>query len=744
MAALAASVSLLPLTAAPALALQDQEASEGGREVITVTARRREESIQDVPVAVTAYSGEQLENTGAVDITAIAQTTPNVTLENTRATNTTLTAFIRGVGQQDPLVGFEQGVGIYLDDVYLNRPQGAVMDLYDVERIEVLRGPQGTLYGRNTIGGAVKYVTRRIDPDNPTASLRASVGSLNQLDLVATGSAPLTDTFRVSAAAGRFTRDGFGENLTTGEDNYNKDIFALRGSMEWEPSDNFFVRLSGDYIDDQSNTRNGYRTRGSLFSPSDATPLSGRYDTNGGVANFAPFPRSDFSGEGFQLYAEWQVNDRLTLKSITAQREDEFNSLIDFDSTPLPNFDAWVNYQNEQFSQEFQALFEGDGWNAVAGLYYLDADSSNAFDVFIFGGATSFTFGDSNTEAIALFAEATFDVTDRLHLTLGGRYTEDERNTTVTREVFAGQGSPFFGNTGAFSLTPPVIVDGEEVVPTFTGSRTDDAFTPRIILAYDATENVNVYGSYSQGFKGGLFDPRGNFSTPEIREGVAPEFVDSYEVGVKGVFADGRILANFAAFYAEYTDVQIPGSVIVSGPGGTTSFQGTLTNAGAAEFRGAELEATVFVTDELTALLGLGVIDGEYTEFIQNGVNIASTATIQNTPDVTSSVMLDYTKELPLFGHAGELSVIGAWSYRSEVSQFEFSSEELDQDEFSLYNASIVWNSSDGQWSAGVHGRNLTDEAYITSGYYFPTIDNSTTAFYGDPRTVTGTIAYRY
>ncbi|CAA9522879.1 MAG: TonB-dependent receptor, partial [uncultured Sphingomonadaceae bacterium] len=180
-------------------ATQDQD--------IVVTARRRAESLQDVPIAVTAYSGEALERQGALDITDLSDTTPNVTLETSRGTNTTITAFIRGVGQQDPVAGFEAGVGIYLDDVFLNRPQAAVLDIYDVERIEVLRGPQGTLYGRNTIGGAIKYVTRRLD-DEPTLRMRANLGTYDQADLILTTSFPITDGLRIGASGARLSRGG--------------------------------------------------------------------------------------------------------------------------------------------------------------------------------------------------------------------------------------------------------------------------------------------------------------------------------------------------------------------------------------------------------------------------------------------------------------------------------------------------------------------------------------------------------
>ena len=213
--ALAISLALANATvaaeddASEQVAYADEEIME---EVIT-TARRRQESLQEVPLSLSVISGDALEKIGAADIIAVGQSSPNVTLEVSRGTNTTLTAFIRGVGQQDPVAGFEAGVGLYVDDVYFNRPHAAVLDLYEVERVEVLRGPQGTLYGRNTIGGAIKYVTKRLS-DEPTYKIRGSAGSYNQLDLLLSGSMPLSDTVRAGGSIAQFTRDGFGDNLT--------------------------------------------------------------------------------------------------------------------------------------------------------------------------------------------------------------------------------------------------------------------------------------------------------------------------------------------------------------------------------------------------------------------------------------------------------------------------------------------------------------------------------------------------
>ncbi len=748
LALLLASVCAAPFAlCAPAYAQDEAAVSED--EEITVTARRREESLQDVPIAVSAYSADQLDAVGARDLTAIGETTPNVTLEASRATNSTITAFIRGVGQQDPVAGFEQGVGIYVDDVYLNRPQGALLDIYDIERLEVLRGPQGTLYGRNTIGGAVKYVTRRIDADDATLRARFNYGSYNQADVILSGSLPITDTLRIGGAIAGFTRDGYGENLNTGEDNYNKDMFAIRLSGEWEPTPDFLVRLSTDYTEDNSAPRQGYRLLPSTLVGVSDSPLDNEYDTEAGITDLGPISHNRVISRGVQMLVDWSLTDNITLRSITAQRSDRSLAPIDFDSTPMPSMDVPARYNNEQFSQEFQLIYEGDRWHFVGGAYYLDANAFHAFDV-VFGGvlppitsATSFTYGDVDTETWAVFGEATFDVTNTVSLTVGGRYTEDERTAHIWRETFLGINSPYFGGSGA-SITVPVIVGGEEVVPNFHGTRSDDAFTPRVILAWEASNALNLYASYSQGFKGGGFDPRGNTANADVRAGFLPETVDSYEVGAKATLFNGAVTANTAVFFAEYTDVQIPGSVIVPGP--PVSFVGTVTNAGAAEFSGIEFEGAVRFSDSLRGALSLGYIDAEYTEFIVGGVDVSNARAVQNTPDWTGSASLTYEVPLTLAGAPGSIAFTGGASYRGDTQQFETAIPLLDQEAFTLFNAAVYWRADNDRLRIGVYGRNLSDERYITSGYNFPgaATDNSVTAFYGDPLTVTGSIEVRF
>ena len=235
---LRAGVSLTCIAvAAPGLAqAQDAQAEPASAEdVVIVTARRREESLVDVPISVSTQSAEQLDERGATDLTALQRTTPNLTLQVSRGTNSTITAFIRGVGQQDPLWGFEPGVGLYLDDVYIARPQGAILDIFDIQRIEVLRGPQGTLYGRNTIGGAIKYVTAPLGAE-PTFSVRTNLGEYNQRDIILTGSTPIGDTLRLGAAIADYQRDGYGTNLFTGADTNNKDALGGRVTLEFTPN----------------------------------------------------------------------------------------------------------------------------------------------------------------------------------------------------------------------------------------------------------------------------------------------------------------------------------------------------------------------------------------------------------------------------------------------------------------------------------------------------------------------------
>jgi iron complex outermembrane recepter protein len=765
--AMFSTVALIGIAATPVFAQAPAGgANEGGD--IVVTARRREENLIDVPIAISAISGTQLEQRGAIDITDIGNTAPNVTLEVSRGTNSTLSAFIRGVGQQDPVAGFEAGVGLYLDDVYLNRPQGAVLDIYDVERIEVLRGPQGTLYGRNTIGGAVKYVTRRLGTD-PTLSLRGAYGSYNQLDGVVSASVPVGDgTLRFGGAVARLTRDGFGRNLTTNQQNYNKNVLAGRLTAEVHGT-GIFARLAADYTRDKSNTRGGHRLITSLASG--APVLANVFDSRGALIA----PTQDVEAYGVSLFLEGKPTDWLTVRSITAYRQDDSATPIDFDALPAVDVDVPAFYNNKQTSQELQFLIDAGRFNGLIGAYYLNAKSRTVFDVRLPGTVTALTFGNVATDTAAIFGDFTFDLTDQLSLSAGGRYTWDRRTSQIQRNVYLGA-SPFFGGTSA-----PIVRQTD-----FTGSADFKQFTPRASVSFKPTPDHNIYASYSKGFKGGGFDPRGvGTAAPDLNgNGVTgaggdqadiytflsfrPEKVDSYEIGWKGALFDRTFTFALTGFQADYTDVQVPGSVgaVV---GGVQTFIGITTNAGRARFRGVEFEGNLVARDAFIdgARLGLqfavGYIDARYTRFIDaRGIDVANRRRIQNTPDWTISETLSYNVPVG----SGRLNASATLAYRGDSQQFELATPGLDQRRYALLDASLVYTGENDRWSVGIHGRNLTNRRYIVAGYNFlrqnpdtaqfilangtPGISSTLgsegvlTAYYGNPRQVFATVGFKF
>lgn len=712
---------------------------------VTVTARRREESLQDVPVSVTAYSADQLSKSGIADITGLAQTLPNTTMSASRGTNSTLTSFIRGVGQQDPLAGFESGVGIYLDDIYLARPQGAVAEIYDVERIEVLRGPQGTLYGRNTIGGAVKYVTRKLLPSTDIR-FKGAIGTYGQTDAVLTVATPVSDTVRVGAALAKFKRNGFGTNLTTGEDNYNKDTTAARLSVELSPSSSLFIRLAADSSQDDSNPKHGHRL--TVGKVSAAPILDNVYDTRANL-NLALGHKQQVTQSGVSALVEYQVSNDLLLKSVTSSRNDKSYAPIDFDSLNKVDFDVPALYKNKQFSQEFQLTYTGKQVQGVAGVYYIDANAYDKFDVRLLGTST-FTEGSIDTKAWAGFADASMDVSDSISVSAGGRYTVDKREATILRQIYLGtNGSPGMGNPGATFFRTDTNLTPAEL------SRSDKKFTPRLSIGWKASADQNVYASWTEGFKGGGFDPRMNLlgkqssaAAVALKKGFLPEQISTVELGLKSQFDQGRMLTNLALFHSDYKDVQIPGSIAIDtdGDGKDDSFAGGTTNAGKARINGLELEASAKLTDAFSLTGMFAYIDAKYTRYIgAGGVDVTAVRAFQNTPKRTGNLRANYEWEQGIFGHAGKLSLLGSVSYRAATQQFETATPLLDQAAYSLWDASLIWTSSDRNLRVGLHGKNLNDVRYKVAGYNFPTLgEGSVTAFYGNPRTVSMTVDYRF
>ena len=728
---LSATLGTLAAASLPTDLQAQPRAAETALEEITVTARRREESLQDVPVAVTAFSAEQLERSGAVDLTALQQKTPNLTLQVARGSNSTLIAFIRGVGQQDPLWGFEPGVGLYVDDVYIARPQGAVLDLYDLARIEVLRGPQGTLYGRNSVGGAVKYVTRQI-ADAAQLDLRVNLGNYNQRDLVLRGDLPLGETFSLGGAVALQRRDGFGENKLTGAEHYDKDVTAFRLALEWRPGDAWFLRLAADQLEDDSAPRHGHREVVGAGLTAGEVVLPNVYDTRAGVGD-----NNSVKTRGISLLAEYSLTEATQLRYIAARRDGRTDTVIDFDTAPAPALDVPAYYEDEQTTHELQLVHTGERFSAVGGLYHLDGYAEGAFDTIVgIANLTTVTSGRVDTKSFAAFADVSYRFSDQWSVSAGGRYTTDDKTGKVYRQNFTGIRSPLFGNRAAVAGL---------LRTNYTNSREFSEFTPRVSVSWEPLDNATLYASWGKGFKSGGFDMRGDavFYADTVK-GYEPEIVETTELGVKGSLADGRLRLNAAVFTSDYTDQQITSQFAIG-----TTVVSFVDNAGSSSIDGFELEGTASFTDALSASFQYGYIDAGFNEFVTfdpaTGTrrNLASQRAFQNTPENTAAVSLTYTADL---GSAGQVSIVPSYSYRDAYQLFEVANPAIDQKSYSLIDLAVTWALGNGNTRITAAGRNLSDERYRIGGYVFagPTFGNVQNAFYGPPRTYTLSLSHQF
>jgi len=726
---IAAAVTTL-LSSPMVLAQQNEntEAEDGKLERIEVTARRTNESLQEVPVAVSAFGEGELERDGIEDITELQYKMPNTTFQVSRGTNSTLTAYIRGVGQQDPLWGFEPGVGIYIDDVYVARPQGAVLEVLDVQRVEVLRGPQGTLYGKNTIGGAMKYVTRELTGYDEF-EVKGTVGTYNQRDLKVSGQTALADNFYVGGAFATLNRDGFGEFVNTGDENYNKELMTGRFNAKWLVNKDINVKFAADWTKDDSNARGGHREQESLLS--DEPRLTDVYDAYTAMPTW-----NEVENEGYSMTVDWAINNDWMFKSITAYREGSTNTNIDFDSTVNPVLLVPAVYEDEQTTQEFQFMYRDDRLDFVGGLYFYEGEACGEFGT-VLGllGLSIDTGGCVDTSSEALFGQATYQLDDQWSVTLGGRYTRDDKSADVFRYTYAGIK---FLDRGDYSADP-IVINSD-----FTTQADWSKFSPHASVSYQVDPAVMLYASYSNGFKSGGVDMRADVSlNPDASNPYDPETVDTVEFGVKSEMLDGRMRLNAAAFFSDYQDMQVTVQRAIEG-GGVAS---QVLNAADSTVQGFEIESTFAATPTLNFNGSLGYIDAEFDSVAffnpetQQVEDVSDLWSFQNTPKVTAN--LGFTKEFAL--ESGSLVWSTNVSYRDDTQIFEVPSP-LDEEAYSLTNTSVVWYSNSSQWTVGLHAKNVFDEEYRVSGYNFGSTfgENIVTGYYGDPRTVSLSVGYRF
>lgn len=699
----------------PNLALAEEQGARALEEIV-VTARRRAENLQNVPVAVTAFSNDTLNRNGAADLGDVQNLVPNLVLHEGDASNAVV--YIRGVGQIDSLAFADPGVGIYLDDIYLGRAQGAFLDVYDLERIEVLRGPQGTLYGRNTIGGAVKYVSRK--PGNEfEGELGIKVGNYGRRDITGTiGGALIEDVLALKASVVSLQRDGYADNTTAGGDDGDKDTIAGRISALWHAGELLDIYFS---IDSSRNDTDTSRT------PARATPVFGV------PANRDPFKiqadfnnRNELDTDGVSLVFDWTLSDNIQFKSITAARQMDYNTHLDLDATEFAFFGVFVDQDQEQFSQEFQLTYDsGKRWSFVTGLYYFD--ETDVTESGIFGPAISFisnSENDQETTSYALYGESVYQLSEKMNLIAGLRYTYEEKEFKRTQE-FYGATQPFPPQLGTGFLATDIDTDEDWSM-----------LTPKIGLDYRVNEDVMIYVSASKGFKSGGFDGRSNddFGATPYDE----ETLWSYELGLKSQLLEQRLQLNATLFFNDYDDLQL--SSFTADQNGT--FQALFTNAGKAETYGMELEMSALLTEAFSMELNLGYLHAEYKEYIgPNGVDISSARELTNSPEWTGRIALRYDRPL---ANGARISFGTDLSYRDKTYPTVSSSEILAQDGYSLWNANVQYISANEHWEVLLSGKNLSDKEYVTQGFDLSDSLGYQLAYYGAPQAASIALTYRF
>jgi iron complex outermembrane receptor protein len=731
--------------------------SAGGLEEVTVTARRFEESLQEAPVAVSAFGQEALEARSITNLEDIGRYVPNMQFfPNGIAGGSSGQPFIRGVGQFDFMITTDPGVAIYLDGVYLARSLGNLLDLVDVERIEVLRGPQGTLYGKNTIGGAINVVSRR--PGNETELFgEVRVGDYDRIDARASVSLPvIEDRLAIRLAASTKNADGYGERLLTGEDMGDDDSTAFQAVVDWQPTDALDVTLAFDRTDvDQAFAV----THTEEINP--AAPLQGLYN-----ALVAPYDsryitddpyRSNATGLnsneqdiwGASLTLSWQLGD-LTLKSISGYRDQEQTFGTDPDGSPETIVDELDTTDQNQFSEELQlsGTSFGDRLRWVTGLYYFEEDADGLMDVTLLpgifaafeglpgpfiplapgvtcppppdvplpcaGGAgnplntifdlTRIITLEQQTESFAAYAQASYQLTDPLSVTVGLRYTKEDKDFSTS----------LYLPTSQIFLIPPT-------------DRSDSwsDVSPRLGVEYHASDDVLLYASAAKGFKSGGFNGRGS-NANEVNA-YEPEELWSYEVGIKSEWWERRVRLNAAAFFNDYEDLQFTTQTVA--PDGTQVV--LVGNAAKAEISGFEVELAAAPIDALNIGITVGYLDSKYTEIDDSVQTITLDSELIGAPEWTASASADFT--VPLAEWA-EIVLRSDYTYRSKTYFDAANTESVAQDGYGLWNAALTLQSPAQRWALTAGVLNVADEEYRVTGVGVLDSLGFASAIYGRPR----------
>lgn len=713
-----------------------------GIEEVVVTARKREENLQDTPLSVAAFTANDMKVRQIHSSDQLSQITPNLSFSSqapSSGSNASSQIFIRGIGQTEFLPSTDPGVGLYIDGVYMARSVGGTLDFADLERIEVLRGPQGTLFGRNTIGGAIDIHTRK-PSEEFGGEVEIKVGSDDQIEVMADINIPISENLLTKFSVGKRNRDGYVKRIVDGDDLGDDNTIGARAAVLWTPSDDVKVFWTADYNkEDENGSPQVFNSisSGNLFAlvssaragcPAPGTELADPRCANnqwdaGPYANNGTFPvASELEGWGTQLTVDWDLG-WMSIKSITSYRDMDWFASRDADNTPFTILHTQNDDTQDQFSQELQfsgtALEDRLQW--LVGLYYFEEEATDDYYVPITFGDFK-TGGEVDNDTQAIFAQATYNFTDALSLTVGLRSSEETKRFTpdqgaLTTYVFPIADSEKSGGMYLHPVTGelfPIVAAGAAAAvpagtPFFPAGEVENDITettPMVNLSYRWNDQIMTYVSYSEGFKSGGFNARNVKPGPNVRE-FDPEFAETIEVGFKTDLFDGTLRLNGAIFTTDYTDLQF----IIR-----EDFSPITFNAGEATIDGFELEWTWVPTSQIHVVGGLGYIDGDYDELspelIANG-GVSLNSAMPHSPEWSGNLGVAYSFEL---GDMGSLTPRIDWSYRSKVYFDAVNTEAISQGSYNVVNAALTWYSADEAWQVIAAVTNLGDETYRVAG----------------------------
>lgn len=690
----AAVAALLSITGGTTIVSADEPSLM--LEEVVVTARKREENLQQTPVSVMAFGGDALEQQDISNISGLDIKMPNVAIGGSGGLGSSNASFfIRGIGSTRNAVNQESAVALYVDDSYFGRTDGALLSVMDVQRIEVSRGPQGTLFGRSATSGAIRYITNK-PGEEFEGSVQLTLGSESRTDFKGVVNLPLSDSAALRISGASLNQDGHVDGVFTNKEYGEVNSDLMRAALRWDLSDSVEVLVSIDYT--RMDTDGGAAV---LLGVNPSAPFLGMEASAGFDAASLPLGNLDKSyqtGENFldsdnvggNLTVNWDISDAVSFKSSTSWREMDIEGAYDADGTHASLFEQSYERDIETFSQEFQ--LSGVAWDDrldwVTGVFYYEEESSDTRLVgstVNHGAPTSSTriIDPVETESFAVYGQGTYDLNDSWSLTVGLRYTKDEK------EILASELNAF---------------GGEKIPGGVTNDDSWNAVSGRISLEWQAANDVFVFASFARGFRSGGFNDRIRTNLPNNNFGINSfdeETLNMYELGIRSELFDSRMRLNLTAFYGEYEDQQL--SALIPGTNRTV-FQ----NAGESHIQGLEGEFILVLTETLTLDGTFGLLDTEFDKLDPGVTAVTLDSEFARAPDFSYSLGLE--------ADYGSVIVRVDYGWKDDANLVEADSANIVQESYGLLSANLTYAPEDASWSVALFGNNLTDEEYLVGG----------------------------